>query len=240
MSLFLKGFIIGLAKIIPGVSGAMIAISFSIYDKLIEAVTHFFDNKKENLKNLLLVGSGILVSIVCFSNVIRYLISSNYLVMMMLFIGLIVGGVYNFSKNINYSISNVFIIVFVIILMMVFSFFNIDSNYNVSGLKMDYVMFFIGGVIEVFSSLIPGISGTALLMMIGIYDNILVLIGNMFNVSYVLNNIMIYVSYGAGIFVSFILFCLGISYVLKKYRSLFDTVVLGLSISSVFTYDNGF
>ena len=49
MNLFLMGFIIGIGKIIPGVSGAMIAVSFSIYDKLINAVTNFFDNNVQNI-----------------------------------------------------------------------------------------------------------------------------------------------------------------------------------------------
>ena len=54
MILFFKSFIIGIAKIIPGVSGAMLAVNFSIYDKLINAITNFFSDKKNNLKFLLL------------------------------------------------------------------------------------------------------------------------------------------------------------------------------------------
>lgn len=233
MNLFLKGFIIGIAKVIPGVSGAMIAVSFSIYDKLINAATNFFDDKKNNFKFLFLVGSGILLSIVCFSNIIRYFIGSYYLVTMMLFIGLIVGGTYNFSRNIEFNIKNIVIIVLVVLLVMSISLFNINNSYVMNGSYLDYVMFFIGGVIEIFSSIVPGISGTALLMLIGIYENILMLFSNMFSLNFVINNIMIYVSYGIGMFVSFIICALLISFLLKKYRKLFDTIVLGLSISSI-------
>lgn len=233
MNLFLMGFIIGVAKIIPGVSGAMIAVSFSIYDKLINSITHFFDNKKENFKFLLILGSGILLAIVCFSNIIRYFINSYYLITMMLFIGLIVGGTYNFSKNIEFSIKNIIVIILVILLIIGISIFNIDNSYVISGNYLDYVMFFIGGVIEIFSSIVPGISGTALFMLVGIYDNILLLFSNIFNLSFVIDNIMIYISYGIGMVVSFVIFSIGISYLLKKYRSLFDTIVFGLSISSI-------
>ena len=111
MNLFLMGFLIGIGKIIPGVSGAMIAVSFGIYDKLINAVTNFFDDKKNNFKYLLLVGSGILLSIVFFSNIIKYLIDSYCLIIMMLFVGLIVGGTYSFSKNIKYSLKNILVII---------------------------------------------------------------------------------------------------------------------------------
>ena len=68
MILFFKGFIIGIAKIIPGVSGAMLAVSFGIYDKLINAITNFFDNKKFNFKFLLILGSSIILAIVLFSS----------------------------------------------------------------------------------------------------------------------------------------------------------------------------
>ena len=118
MDLFIKGFIIGIAKIIPGVSGAMIAVSFSIYDKLIDAITHFFDDWKKNIKFLLVFGGGIVLSIVCFSNIVRYFIGNYYFVTMMLFIGLIVGGTYSFSRDIEYGFKNVIIILFVVYELM--------------------------------------------------------------------------------------------------------------------------
>ena len=233
MDLFLKGFIIGIAKIIPGVSGAMIAVSFGIYDKLINAVTNFFDDKKNNLKILLVVGSGILLAMVCFSNIIRYFIGSYYFITMMLFIGLIVGGTYNFARIIDFSIKNIMIIILVILFVIIISLGNTSNNYVMGDGYLDYIMFFIGGIIEIFSSIVPGISGTALLMLMGMYDNILILFANIFNLSFVLDNIMLYISYGIGMILSFIVFAILISYLLKKYRGLFDTIILGLSISSI-------
>ena len=53
MKLFLKGLIIGIGKIIPGVSGAMLAINFNVYEMAIEAVSNFFYDWKNNLKFLL-------------------------------------------------------------------------------------------------------------------------------------------------------------------------------------------
>ena len=53
MLLFMKGFVVGIGKIIPGVSGAMLAINFKVYEKLLDAVTNFFGNWKDNLIFLL-------------------------------------------------------------------------------------------------------------------------------------------------------------------------------------------
>ena len=233
MNLFFKGFIIGIAKVIPGVSGAMIAVSFGLYDRLINAITSFFDNKKENFKFLLLVGSGILLSIVCFSNIVRYFINSYYFSTMMLFIGLIVGGTYSYSRDIEYSFKNIVIIILTILLVLGISMFGGSGSYMINGTVRDYLMFFIGGVVEIFSSMVPGISGTALFMLLGIYDSILLLFSNIFNISFVIDNIMIYISYGVGMMISFVIFSILISYLIKKYRNLFDTIVMGLCISSI-------
>ena len=50
MLLFLKGIIIGIGKIIPGVSGALLAINFNVYERLLNSLTNFFDDWKNNLK----------------------------------------------------------------------------------------------------------------------------------------------------------------------------------------------
>ena len=233
VSLFFKGFIIGMAKVIPGVSGAMIAVSFNLYDKFIDAITNFFDDWKNNLKFLLIVGSGILLSIVSFSNIIRYFINDYYLEMMMLFIGLIVGGTYNFSKKIEYKLNSIFIIMITVLIVSGIGLINSNNNYSLVGGVGDYLMFFLGGIIEVFSSIVPGISGTAIYMLFGIYDNILMIFSNIFNISFVIDNILIYISYGIGLFISFIFFSILINFLIKKYRNLFDTIVLGLCISSI-------
>ena len=109
----------------------------------------------------------------------------------MLFIGLIVGGTYSFSRDIEYGFKNVIIILFVVFLVMFISLNNISNSYVLQGNYMDNIMFFIGGVIEVFASIVPGISGTALFMLMGIYDSILVIFGNIFNISFVIDNIWI-------------------------------------------------
>ena len=63
IKLIIKGFFIGLAKIIPGVSGAVLAILFGLYDKAIDAITNFFNDKKGNFYFLLYTGLGVLVAI---------------------------------------------------------------------------------------------------------------------------------------------------------------------------------
>ena len=69
----LKGFIIGIGKIIPGVSGSVLAISMGIYDKIIKSISNFFSDIKNNSIFLFKVSIGMIIAISFFSNIIVYL-----------------------------------------------------------------------------------------------------------------------------------------------------------------------
>lgn len=212
----------------------MLAVSFGIYDKIINSVTTFFNDKKNNLKFLFQVGGGIILAIVLFSNIIRFMINNYYFEVMLLFTGLITGGVYSYAKNIKFTLKNNIIICLIIILTLIISLGNISNqNYILQNNITDIFIFFIAGIIEIFSSIIPGISGTALFMIFGLYDNILMLMSNTLNISFVIKHLSLYISYTFGMIISFIIISLLISYLLKKYRKLFDTIIFSLSISSI-------
>ena len=88
-----------------------------------------------------------------------------------------------YASNIEYNIKNVIIILFTLFIVFYFSIFNTYNVYVFCGGISDYIMYFICGVVEVFSSIVPGISGTALFMILGMYEYILLLFSNMFNVN---------------------------------------------------------
>ena len=90
--LFLKGIIIGIGKIIPGVSGSMLAISMGIYQRMIDSINNFFKDIKKNSMFLLKIGIGVLISIVFFSNIILKCLNNYYIITIFFFIGLIIGS----------------------------------------------------------------------------------------------------------------------------------------------------
>lgn len=233
MKLIIIGFIIGVAKIIPGVSGSMLAISFGLYERTIEAVTHFFDNYKENLKFLLLLGSGILLAIITCSKVILFFLTNYYLYTILLFLGLIIGGIINFSKEISFSKKNILLMIIIIFSFLVLSNLDVSLSYEITNSFFDNIIFFLSGVLEVFSSLVPGISGTVLFLLLGIYDEILLLNSSIFDVSYVINNINLYISYGMGMSISFIIFSYIINYLFKRYRAFMNVIIFSLCIGSL-------
>ena len=96
--LLFKGIIIGIGKIIPGVSGSMLAVSMGLYENLIYSVNNFFDNPKKNFFFLTKLAIGVLIGIVLFSNIIKYFLEEYYIYTMTLFIGLILGGIITIKK----------------------------------------------------------------------------------------------------------------------------------------------
>ena len=182
MLLFVKSFIVGIGKIIPGVSGAMLAINFGIYEKLLDSLTNFFSNWKDNLKLIITFCMGLFLAIILCSGIVLYLLNNYKFITMMFFLGLIIGGTYNFSKNIRYNIKNILLISIIIISFLVLSIY----DYIFYNSFKNSMMFFLGGFIEIFASIVPGISGTSLLMMIGIYDDVLNMISSILDYGYVI------------------------------------------------------
>ena len=88
----LKGMVIGIANIIPGVSGGTMAVSMGIYDKLIHCLTHLFSEFKENLKFVVPIGIGVVIALAGLPFVITPAFEHFPLQTNALFIGLIVGG----------------------------------------------------------------------------------------------------------------------------------------------------
>ena len=233
MILFIKGFIIGIGKIIPGVSGALLAINFKVYERAIEAIVNFFDDWKKNLLFIMKLGSGIILSIVLCSNGIMYLLNNYRFITMMFFVGLICGGTYNYAIGIKCNCKDILFMILFIVILFIISYGNISNSYEITHGFMDNIVFFIGGVIEVMASIIPGISGTAIHLILGIYDNILMMISKVFDFQYVLMNINLYISYGLGMMVSFIICMICINYLLKRYPVIFSKIILGLCIYSI-------
>ena len=234
MLLFFKGFLIGIAKIIPGVSGALLAINFGIYEKLIDSLVYFFNDWKKHLFFLIPLFLGFFISIIIGSKIIIYLFLNFKFFTFMFFLGLLIGGVYNFKKSIIISsYKQYFLIFLLIIIFTVFTFLSFNVSYALRHNYMDFIVFFLSGVVEVLSSIIPGLSGTSLLMLLGVYDEILLLFGNIFNFEYVIHNLYLYFSFGIGMFISLIIFLYSISFCISKYHNSFNIFIFALSISSI-------
>ena len=88
----LKGMVIGIANIIPGVSGGTMMVTMGIYDKLIHAITHLFSEFKKSIKFVLPIAIGMVIGIVGLAFIIEKAFDVFPIQTNLFFIGLILGG----------------------------------------------------------------------------------------------------------------------------------------------------
>lgn len=224
MKNFLKGFIIGIGKIIPGVSGAILAISMGIYDKALEYISNFSKNKKESIKYLFPIGLGIILSIIFFSKIISHALSRYYVITMLFFIGLIIGGLPFITGKTEKKDYYIVIISFVALFLI--SIGGINNLYIIKNNFIDYIIFFLSGIVEAIGTIVPGISSTALLMVIGTYDSIVYSIGNLININ-------ILIPFAIGIIFGLYFVVKIINFLFKKYENKVYAFVLGVLLSSI-------
>lgn len=224
----LKGFIIGIAKIIPGVSGSMLAISLNVYEKLLGIIADIRNINKEKFKFLFAIVVGALIGISLLSGSVKWLLNSFYFPIMLLFIGLIIGGLPEIVvalKSRWKCVSNI------IIFVLSFTFSYVLTNLgSVNIMSKDSVsIYFFLGLIEAFSSIIPGISGTAIYMSLGVYETILNFFSNIFNPAYFKFGIF----FTAGLLLGIMIIAKTITYLLLKHKVETYYAIFGFMASSI-------
>ena len=236
--LILKGMIIGVANIIPGVSGGTLMITLGLYEQIIDTISHFFKNFKKNLKFIIPIGIGMVLSILLLSKVIKLCLEDYPFPTTLFFVGLILGGLpllWNRSKAAKYKWSNwlVFAITFGIVLTFAFlkeGSFVVDLN---SLTPVGHIVLFIVGMISAVTMVIPGISGSLVLMLLGYYEPIIDTIKNLTNFDLLGHNLAILIPFGLGIIVGIVLVAKLIEYLLNRYPIKTYYGVLGFVLASL-------
>src|SRR5690625_1582152 len=90
--LMIKGMLMGVSNIIPGVSGGTMAVSLGSYDDLIFSITQFFSKKKKSIRFLVPLALGLVLGVVFFSYAIEFLLAEYAFITSLAFVGLILGG----------------------------------------------------------------------------------------------------------------------------------------------------
>lgn len=234
----IKGFIIGIANIIPGVSGGTLAITLGLYERIINTITHFFTNIKENIKFLIPLGIGAVLSILILSRLIGTCLEEYPFPTTLFFIGLILGGVPLLTKKIKGQtgkISNwiIFFITAGIVLALAFlksgdAYVSLE-NLNLTG----YLLLFLIGILAAATMVIPGISGSFMLMILGYYKPIIDTISNLTKFENIMQNILVLIPFGIGVLVGIILVAKLIEHLLKKFEIQTYFGIIGFVIASI-------
>lgn len=186
--IMLKGFIIGSSMSVPGVSGGTMAILLGIYDKLISAISNFLKDIKNNTIFLLKFCIGSAAGIGSLAFVIKWLLEKFPFPVSFFFLGAVIGGIpalYKKTKEkpLKFSSGVYFLIGLVVVVAIGFiptGNFNISTGSGVT----HYLMLLVTGIIIALALVLPGISTSHMLLVLGMYDSMLLAITEL-NIVYI-------------------------------------------------------
>ena len=223
----LKGFVIGVAKIIPGISGSVLALSLGVYEKVLNIAGNIREIRMRDIIYLFWLMIGILLGITLFAGIVKFFLNKHYLMTMALFIGMIAGGIPSLVLKTKFNFQNIglFIIAFAIIILIE----ALGSGYG--NIDVNGQLYFNMGITEAFTTLIPGISGTAIFMAFGWYETLLDLFTGIGLIKTRFSYLLLFVL-GFAI-VGFIIMKI-INYFLNNHTSATYSVILGFMMGSLF------
>ena len=239
----LKGIVMGIANIIPGVSGGTMAVSMGIYDRMIHCVTHLFKEFKESMKFLIPIFLGIGIALVGLSFIIEPAFAYFPLQTNCLFIGLIVGGlpaVWQKVKGKGIKISYIvpFVLFFAVVVGMAAIGEKEGTAADLSFSVWSVIKLFAVGIIASATMVIPGVSGSMMMLLLGYYNPIVAAIKNFvtalasFDMAGILEGCGILVPMGRGIVVGIFAIAMVIEIIFEKFPIQAFWAIIGLIVAS--------
>lgn len=172
---FIKGMAVGIATLVPGASGGTMSIILGIYDGLIHAVSTFFENWKKNFVYLFVIALGGVLGILVFSRLLEGAISAYPYIMQFLFMGVIIGGLpVLFRKSFASGKGNIsdylYLVLGAVIVLLMTSKPGAVVNLATADGIVGMIFLFIAGIILAIALVLPGISGSFMLLVLGLYN----------------------------------------------------------------------
>jgi len=235
IKLFFKGIFMGIADAIPGVSGGTIALLLGIYEELIHTISSLnFEQilylRKNGFKSFwskinggflfsLLLGIG--VSLISFVKISASLLDKYPLFVWSFFLGLIIATVYVIYKLIEKL--NFRNILFVLISIMATLLLSSFSTVEINNIGLLYILFC--GIIASSAMILPGISGSLILVILGVYTFLINALNNL--------DILIIIAFILGAIIGLLGFSRVLKYLFNNYRNITYSIMLGLVIGSI-------
>lgn len=237
----IKGLAIGVAFIIPGVSGGTMAVLLNLYDKIINSINNLTKKFFESFKILLPIALGAVLAILICWYPFKLAFEHIMIVMVTLFAGFILGGmpgIFDEVKGVKvkpvHIIAMIISIVFAVGLgaLSVLFELNIQSLYDSRPWWL-YILVLLAGVISSFALVMPGISGSMILIVLGFYTPTLNLIDNFLAWTDVWASISILATLAVGVVIGVLLASKIIAFFLNRFRTGTFYAIIGIIIGSL-------
>ena len=225
-----KGIFIGAGAIVPGVSSGVLCVIFGIYEKLLDAVLNFFKDIKQNIKFLFPIALGVGIGVLLFSNMLNYLLYEFPIQTKSIFIGLIIGTIPSLIREVNeketFKPQNVIylLIALAIGIITVVLENRMHIITNVDNMSIMYLV--MCGAIMSVGIVVPGVSSTIILMLLGVYSVYLQSVANLY--------LPVLIPLGIGLILGSIIVMKLTKKLLETYYSQTFYSIIGFTIGSIF------
>lgn len=228
-STVLKGLIVGGTMLVPGVSGGSMAMILGVYTKLVRAVSSFMKNIKENFLFLALFCMGGGLGVLLFAKPILYLIETYPMPMSYFFLGAVAASVPLILKEAKVKAFSwkvpVYIVIGILVVMMFSTFTRETFQPDATGGVMNLLLLGIAGFIAAVALILPGISVSYILLIMGLYDTTIKAISEFY--------LPFLIPLGVGLVLGIILTTKILEYVMTKYPEATYLIILGFILGSL-------
>ena len=255
----LRGIVIGIANVIPGVSGGTMAVSMGVYDKIIGAVSGLFRHFKKSVLILLPLAVGMGIGIVGFGYLLRYLLENHTLATCLTFVGLILGGMpilwvsfrESWAKKAKKGAPVGEVLCFLLLLAFGVGMALLQGGDEaIKTLTLDpgtALLLAALGLIASATMVIPGVSGSMVLMVLGYYNTILNLVTGCVDGllagdwALIFHNVLLLAPFCVGVALGIFGIAKIIEYLFNNFPSQTFAGIMGLILSSPFAvlYSSG-
>ena len=249
--LAIKGIAIGAANVVPGVSGATLAVIFRVYDRLIESINNLFKDIKNSLKFLIPLGLGMGIGILALGSVLDFFLQRFSLQSGAFIAGLMAGSIpfiYKtaLSKDMKKSYSYIVTVVAAIIIVLLSIFAPTPDIYVDVQFSVGLVaLLFVGGILSAGALMFPGISGAMVLILLGIFPVAIHTISLIreylmtpFDFALLTPILIVVVPIGLGLVVGVLLTSRLIAFLLEKHHGATYFAIIGLIFGTIFVVFN--
>ncbi len=241
----LKGAMIGIANVIPGVSGGTMAVVMGIYDKILMAATNIVKDFKGSVKTLLPYVIGLLAGVLGFARVLEYLFAYFPVPTAFAFAGLILGAVPMLARNVRGGRVRAagilaFLVMAAVVVVLPLLQGGGAAERTLSMNLWDMLLLVLLGMIASATMVVPGVSGSMVLMMLGYYQSVLGLVNQLTRAAAAMDwalagqSIVMLLPFLLGALIGIVLTAKGIRYLLEHHTRTTYWGILGLVLASPF------
>ncbi|HHO6495908.1 TPA: DUF368 domain-containing protein [Staphylococcus aureus] len=236
----LKGFAMGTSDLVPGVSGGTIALLLGIYNQFIASISGIFSRRFwPSFTFLIPIIIGMLLAMGSLSNLFNYLLSQHQVPTMFFFGGLIIGIVPYLLKISNYKTSfttkHYMMVIAGIAILIVITLMNNGDKHAGETLTLStslIIKYFIAGMCASSAMLLPGISGSFMLLVFGVYGTVMLAISEVVKLNFA--GLPILLAVGFGVLAGFIISSKIIQYFLTHHKLMTFALIIGFVVGSLF------